>query len=100
MPARPSCSAARASSSPARSFRRLGALKAALPELELHLTASDDNESLRSGVDGVLRFQTPPFTQAERQETRILGTEHIGPVLRPDTDWLGETTATPHHRLC
>ncbi|MFK4015711.1 MULTISPECIES: LysR family transcriptional regulator [Cobetia] len=74
---------------------RLGALKAALPELELHLTASDDNESLRSGVDGVLRFQTPPFTQAEHQETRILGTERIGPVLRPDTDWLGETTATP-----
>ena len=52
---------------------RLGALKDALPELELHLTASDDNEGLRNGVDGVLRFQTPPFDDAEHQETRVLG---------------------------
>ncbi|WP_405281139.1 LysR family transcriptional regulator [Cobetia sp. Ld8] len=74
---------------------RLGALKDALPELELHLTASDDNEGLRNGVDGVLRFQTPPFDDAEHQETRVLGTERIGPVLRPDSEWLSEASSPP-----
>ncbi|TVU73983.1 LysR family transcriptional regulator [Cobetia crustatorum] len=75
---------------------RLGALKQSLPELELHLTASDEADTLRPGIDGVLRFQMPPFKETERQETRVLGKERIGPVLRPDTAWLpNETPPSP-----
>ncbi|WP_254918370.1 LysR family transcriptional regulator [Cobetia sp. QF-1] len=75
---------------------RLGALKQSLPELELHLTASDEADTLRPGIDGVLRFQMPPFKETERQETRVLGKERIGPVLRPDAAWLpNETPPSP-----
>nr|WP_300311713.1 LysR family transcriptional regulator [Halomonas sp.] len=62
---------------------RMARLKQALPQLELHLTASDDVSQLRPGVDAVLRFQQPPFGGDDGHTLQILGPERIGPVLRP-----------------
>lgn len=62
---------------------RMAELQRALPELELHLTASDDSSVLKPGVDAVLRFQAPPLECGENEQLHILGPERIGPVMRP-----------------
>lgn len=62
---------------------RMAELQRALPELELHLTASDDSSVLKPGVDAVLRFQAPPLECGDNEQLHILGPERIGPVMRP-----------------
>ncbi|GAA0786522.1 LysR family transcriptional regulator [Marinobacterium sediminicola] len=61
---------------------RLDQLKRDCPELELHLTASDEDQPLRPGVDAALRFATPPWPT--NSQVIELAPERIGPVLRPD----------------
>lgn len=61
---------------------RLDTLKRDCPELELHLTAIDEDQPLRPGIDAVLRFATPPWPADSR--VLELAPERIGPVLRPD----------------
>ncbi|MGQ7247808.1 LysR family transcriptional regulator [Halomonas sp. V046] len=63
---------------------RMARLKEALPDLDLHLSAGDDIGGLRPGVDGMLRFQPPPFEGDGMEQIRVLGPERIGPILRPD----------------
>lgn len=62
---------------------RMAELQRALPDLELHLTASDDSSVLKPGVDAVLRFQAPPLECGDDEQLHILGPERIGPVMRP-----------------
>lgn len=62
---------------------RMAKLQQALPELQLHLTASDDSSLLRPGVDAVLRFQSPPLQCGDDEQLHVLGPERIGPVMRP-----------------
>lgn len=61
---------------------RLDQLKRDCPGLELHLTAADEDQPLRTGVDAALRFATPPWPAG--QAVIELASERIGPVLRPD----------------
>lgn len=61
---------------------RLDTLKQECPDLELHLTATDEEQPIRTGVDAVLRFATPPWPA--NQQVVALAPERIGPVLRPD----------------
>ncbi|MBP0048072.1 LysR family transcriptional regulator [Marinobacterium sp. AK62] len=61
---------------------RLEQLKQDCPELELHLTAVDESQAIRPGVDAVLRFAEPPWP--EDQRVIELAPERIGPVMRPD----------------
>ncbi len=61
---------------------RLDQLKQDCPGLELHLTAADEDQPIRTGVDAALRFATPPWPTGSR--VIELAPERIGPVLRPD----------------
>ncbi|MBV0933733.1 LysR family transcriptional regulator [Marinobacterium weihaiense] len=61
---------------------RLDLLKHDCPGLELHLTAIDEEQPLRTGIDAALRFATPPWPAD--QDVIELAPERIGPVLRPD----------------
>lgn len=73
---------------------RLDQLKRDCPELELHLTAAEESQPIRPGIDAALRFATPPWP--EGQLVVDLAPERTGPVLRPDLlatdqpslDWL------------
>lgn len=60
---------------------RLNQLKQDCPELELHLTASEEEQPLRPGVDAALRFATPPWPKG--QQVIELAPERIGPVMHP-----------------
>lgn|SRR5690554_2188608 len=60
---------------------RLDRLKQDCPALELHLTASEEEQSLRPGVDAALKFATPPWPQGQR--VIELAPERIGPVMHP-----------------
>ncbi|PSL13446.1 LysR family transcriptional regulator [Marinobacterium halophilum] len=71
---------------------RLDQLKRDCPGLELHLTAADEDQPLRTGVDAALRFATPPWPAG--QTVIELAAERIGPVMRPDLLPTG-TDATP-----
>lgn len=70
---------------------RLDQLQQECPELELHLTATDESDSMRAGVDAALRFATPPWPK--EQKVIELAPERIGPVLKPQL--LPETSPTP-----
>jgi len=61
---------------------RLDTLKRDCPDLELHLTAVDEDQPIRSGIDAALRFATPPWPAGS--QVIELAPERIGPVLRPD----------------
>ncbi len=61
---------------------RLDQLKQDCPGLELHLTAADEEQPMRTGVDAALRFATPPWPPGS--QVIELAPERIGPVLRPD----------------
>lgn len=60
---------------------RLDQLRQECPELELHLTASEEDQPLRPGVDAALRFASPPWPDDQR--VIELAPERIGPVLHP-----------------
>ncbi len=61
---------------------RLDQLQQDCPELEIHLTATNESDSIRAGVDAALRFATPPWPKG--QTVIELGPERIGPVMKPD----------------
>lgn len=60
---------------------RLDRLKQECPGLELHLTASEEEQPPGPGVDAALRFATPPWPADQR--VIELAPERIGPVLHP-----------------
>jgi DNA-binding transcriptional LysR family regulator len=60
---------------------RLDQLKQDCPDLELHLTASEEEQTLRPGVDAALRFASPPWPSD--QLVIDLAPERIGPVMHP-----------------
>ena len=69
---------------------RLHRLKAQCPELNLHLTADEEETRwLGAGVDAALRFAEPPWP-ADAQVID-LAPERMGPVMKPD---LMESTDT------
>ncbi|WP_029511052.1 LysR family transcriptional regulator [Marinobacterium stanieri] len=70
---------------------RLDQLQQDCPGLELHLTATDESDSMRAGIDAALRFATPPWPR--EQKVIDLAPERIGPVLKPQL--LPETSPTP-----
>ena len=62
---------------------RLDRLRQQCPELDLHLTASEEAHwPLRPGIDAELRFAAPPWPATA--QVVELAPELIGPVLRPD----------------
>ncbi len=61
---------------------RLDRLRQECPQLELHLTASEDQQALRPGIDAALRFAEPPWPQGV--QVLELAAERIGPVLSPE----------------
>lgn len=60
---------------------RLHQLREECPDLELHLTASEEDRPPGPGVDAALRFATPPWP--EGQSVIELAAERIGPVMHP-----------------
>jgi len=60
---------------------RLNQLKEDCPDLELHLTASEEEQPPGPGVDAALRFATPPWPKG--QSVIELAAERIGPVMHP-----------------
>lgn len=61
---------------------RLHQLREECPDLELHLTASEEDQPPGPGVDAALRFATPPWP--EGQQVIELAAEKIGPVMHPE----------------
>ena len=78
---------------------RLGRLKADLPELRLHLSASEgDLDPRRPGLDALLVYAEPPWP-ADMQ-VHVLLEERIGPVLSPHfTGFARLHDAAPHALL-
>ncbi|WP_027852449.1 LysR family transcriptional regulator [Marinobacterium litorale] len=76
---------------------RLDRMQQQYPDLNIHLTASEDAQwPLKTGVDAALRFAEPPWPAGA--DVIDLAPELIGPVIKPGLVELDRTT-TPERLL-